>query len=105
MTDDGELRRHVRESILTGRLPRRPADRVWGGAGSDCTCSVCGRRVGAEELEFELEFDRSEPAGPPQRLHAHAGCLRAWEREVASLASVGPSLPASCRPDTLLVGD
>jgi len=72
------LRDKVREVVLTGKLPPRPPDRVWGGRGGGAPCSVCNVPIRREEVEFELEFLR---AGEITTNHLHVDCFTAWECE------------------------
>lgn len=54
---DREHRREaVVEAIRGGIVPREKPLRVWAGVGTDTRCAVCGRRLGASEIEYELEF-------------------------------------------------
>jgi len=39
-----------------GLVPREKPQKVWAGRGTDKRCAVCGERLGADEVEFELEF-------------------------------------------------
>lgn len=74
MNDETALRTIARESIATGMLPRHDPRQTWGGPGTGMKCALCGARVGKDELEFEVEFDRD-------RIHMHLACFSAWEAE------------------------
>ena len=54
---DSEQRREaVVEAIRVGAVPREPALKVWAGVGTGKCCAVCGARLRAGDIEFELEF-------------------------------------------------
>jgi hypothetical protein len=72
------IRDKAREVLLSGKLPARPAERVWGGRGSGAACSICNVPVRRDEVEFELEFFR---AGETNTHHLHVDCFTAWECE------------------------
>lgn len=72
------IREKAREVVLTGKLPPRPPERVWGGPGGGAACSICNVPVRRDEVEFELEFFR---AGEISTHHLHAECFTAWECE------------------------
>ena len=78
--DDETLRRMmVQDVIRAGRLPRRPPDRMWGGAGDGETCVVCGRAISSQELGYELEFAQDGQEWASHFLHIR--CFAAWESE------------------------
>jgi hypothetical protein len=54
---DSEQRREaVMEAIRVGIVPREQPRKVWAGVGTDKRCAVCGARLRASDIEFELEF-------------------------------------------------
>ena len=75
MTSDAALRHRVADAIRSGTLPHGSPVRTWGGRGSGACCEICSERIGAEELEFELEFQGS------QKYLVHRRCFFAWEAE------------------------
>lgn len=79
MSDERLLRTQAREAIRAGRSPDRVPERMWGGPGSGAVCAVCGRNVGKEEMEFELQF--SLKADGSDSYHFHVRCFAAWELE------------------------
>jgi len=81
MPDEPRLREQGREAVKNGKLPARRPDRTWGGPGVGAVCSVCGKRVTKDEMEFEiqLEHDGSDPG--PDKYHVHIRCFAAWEFE------------------------
>jgi hypothetical protein len=83
---DSTLRRNVLDAIRAGRLPPRRPDRIWGGPGGGAGCRICGKTIGCDELEVELEIDAPDAARPQDHAHVHLGCFQAWERELRSLA-------------------
>ena len=86
------LRETVREAIRSGKLPSRRPDRVWGGRGDGTTCSVCRAPVGADEIEFELEFIT---AGGVADHHVHSDCFAVWDCERAAITPADDELPRS----------
>src|SRR5688572_17527311 len=44
------------EPIPGRMLPREAPQRMWGGTGSGAPCAICGERIGADQLEYELEY-------------------------------------------------
>ena len=85
MSDDPVLRSIARELILAGRLPATPPERTWAGPGARAECMVCGRCIGTDEVEFELEFASSDATNCAS-CHAHLRCYDAWEEEVHRVA-------------------
>lgn len=77
--------------MITCSLPNRRPDRVWGGAGSGAPCAVCGKTIGTEDVEIELQFtcDKGLDTG---NYHVHAQCFAAWELERRNGAPTGHSL-------------
>jgi hypothetical protein len=64
-------------------LPRQAPERTWGGYGSGADCAICGRRIAADQLEYELEF-RGAGRGRAS-FHVHVQCGSEWELERDSL--------------------
>jgi hypothetical protein len=78
--DDDALRLMMAQEVIqSGRLPRRSADRMWGGAGDGETCVVCGRAISSQELGYELEFAQDGQEWASHFLHIR--CFAAWESE------------------------
>nr|PZN77159.1 MAG: hypothetical protein DIU56_12370 [Pseudomonadota bacterium] len=94
MSDDNVLIEKAREAIQSGRLPRRPPVRMWGGPGVGHHCPICREPVTAEQIEYELEFPRDEfdPDGGSE--HVHLRCYDAWEVVRNSLDPGRASPPA-----------
>lgn len=82
MDDDEEsiLREKAREVVQAGKLPARRADRTWGGPGVGARCAVCGKPIGQDQMEFEVEFARPDD-GELDTYHLHVRCFAAWEFE------------------------
>lgn len=76
MHDEGVLRRRKGEAIRTDAFPNDSTYRTWGGPGSGSACALCAVLVPPDQLEVEVEFDRTGA-----RYHAHVGCFMAWEGE------------------------
>lgn len=52
--------------------------RTWAGHGSGGPCDRCGRVIGDEDIEYEVEIIRADQA---QALHLHFDCYHAWMGE------------------------
>ena len=81
MPDEPRLREQAREAIQNGKLPSRGPDRTWGGPGVGAECSVCGRPVKKDEMEFEIEFAHDGEGPGLDKFHIHIRCFAAWEFE------------------------
>jgi|SRR5437667_4501766 len=81
MPDESILREKAREAVRTGKLPDRRPDRTWGGPGVGAPCSVCGRPVSRDELEFEIQFAHDGDNPGLDKFHVHIRCFAAWEFE------------------------
>ena len=78
--DEDTLRGLVRTVIRDGKLPSRRPDRTWGGPGVGALCTVCGIPVTRQQMEFQIEFARTDPPGL-DKYHVHTRCFAAWELE------------------------
>jgi hypothetical protein len=77
---ENELRQLAREHIEAGRLPRAVPSRAWGGHGSDAPCSLCGKIIAKEDVEYEVE----SLTGGTSHIHRfHFLCHAAWQFECA----------------------
>jgi CheY-like chemotaxis protein len=74
--DADQLRKRAAEMVRSGRLPSRTQARTSRGVGSDC--SLCGRAITEEEIEYELHFSGWGRDIPPQAHRFHVICLGAW---------------------------
>jgi hypothetical protein len=81
MPDEGRLRQQANEAVQNGKLPSRAPDRTWGGPGVDAECSVCGKPVTKDDLEFEIQFEYGGTIPGLDKLHVHIRCFAAWEFE------------------------
>ena len=81
MPDETRLREQARAAIKNGKMPARAPDRTWGGPGVGAECSVCGRPVTKDELEFEIEFAHDGGTPGLDKFHVHLRCFAAWEFE------------------------
>jgi hypothetical protein len=52
---------------------------MWGGSGSGADCAICGERISADQLEYELEFRSS--GRRRASFHVHVRCCAEWELE------------------------
>lgn len=89
MNDEQLPHEAARQAIRAGKLPSRPPDRTWGGAGSGCPCAICGHPVTPDEVEIELEF-ATESGRSDHGFHVHQRCLSAWELELERLQQAPP---------------
>jgi hypothetical protein len=99
-TENGALRKLIREAIEAGRLPRHRPERWWGGPGcGDHFCTICGERIGPDQVEFELEYaGASNGNGNAEaNLYVDLACLSAWNLERNSMSR---SLNAGLSPAT-----
>jgi hypothetical protein len=93
MNEENTLRLRAREAMKAGSLPRQRPQGIWGGPGTGAGCGVCGKPVGRDELEFELQFASDADRGAAS-YHVHVRCFAAWEFERQNGgASNGDSLP------------
>jgi hypothetical protein len=81
MPDGPILRERARAAIEAGKLPRRSADRTWGGPGVGAPCSVCDQPVTRDQMEFEVQFVNQGTAPGLDVYHVHVRCFAAWELE------------------------
>ena len=79
MSDEARLREQAREAVESGRIPSRVQDRTWSGLGVGVECSVCGRPVRKDELEFSIQF--AYDGSWLDKYHVHTRCFAAWEFE------------------------
>jgi hypothetical protein len=75
--DDAQLLDRARALLASGKAPISSLSGIWGGAGRNETCSVCGLAIRPDEIGFDLVFRASEGE---IELHMHSRCRRAWER-------------------------
>ena len=78
MPDELILRQKAREVVRSGKLPSRAPDRTWGGPGVNAECAVCGKKVGKDEMELEIQFAHDSDL---DKFHVHIRCFAAWEFE------------------------
>jgi hypothetical protein len=90
MSDSSTLRQKAREAIQTGRLPKRPPEHVWGGAGAGACCAICGKLTTPDEIEFELDFIQPGETPGATTYFAHGPCFSAWKLEMRTSMIDGP---------------
>ena len=78
---DGFLREKAREAIRRRTIPAEAPDRRFGATGVGEKCAVCGERIGREQMELELEFNRHGATPGIDHYHLHPRCYAAWETE------------------------
>jgi hypothetical protein len=81
MSDESMLREKARQVVRDGKLPACRPTRTWGGPGVDAPCAVCGKPVGHDEMEFEIQFARDDGQPGLDKYHVHIRCFAAWEFE------------------------
>lgn len=91
MGDESVLRARAREAMKAAELPDRGPERVWGGPGSGATCALCGKTLGRDEVELELQFTSDGGLGG-DNYRVHARCFAAWELERRSGSSSNQAL-------------
>jgi hypothetical protein len=69
------IRERVRESLLSGALPRVDGSRSWAGRGTGRTCRICAEPIGFDQIEHEVEA--------PDSVLVHQACLIIWREESA----------------------
>ena len=72
------LKQLAQERIESGQLPCDPAARLWGSHGSGAACALCGRPIGPDEIEYEVE---TRIKGAPDALHFHRACHSVWHTQ------------------------
>ena len=97
MDDESLLRDKAREALLSGRLPNRTPDHMWGGPATGARCVLCGASTRNGEVELEIEFAGGD-AAVPMSYHVHLKCFSILDVERQKLAKVslcGPGEPGS----------
>jgi len=74
MGDESGLRAGAGDAVKPGKLPDRRPERMWGGPGSGGSCAICGKTIGTEEVEFELQFVSDGGSGTVS-YQVHARCF------------------------------
>ncbi len=63
-----------RQAIAARELPSGISLRVWGGRGSGKICSLCGRPIGSDDVEIELDGIEREGG-----VRFHSKCHLLWQ--------------------------
>jgi hypothetical protein len=80
LTDiETELRLRARQLIEAGTLPTTIPNRTWGGNGSGEPCSLCGKYIHPNDIEYKFEIGDVDPA----TYRFHFMCHAAWQFESA----------------------
>jgi hypothetical protein len=93
MSGNGTLGDNLLEAMRSGKLPDRSPERTWAGQGSGAPCTICGRPINADEMEYELEFAPRADTRQPEGHHIHIACFWAWETERRKLQSTRGTRP------------
>jgi hypothetical protein len=72
--DSAALLEIARRAIAAHELPLGVSSRVWGGRGSGKLCSLCGERIGFNDVEIELEG-----GGVGADVRFHSKCHLLWQ--------------------------
>jgi hypothetical protein len=78
---EAQLRAQIRTLIESKELPCEVPARMWGGNGSGEICTVCGKSIGSEELEFEYAIET-------RTLRFHRLCHGLWQLECERAAAI-----------------
>ena len=81
MPNEKQIRALARNALEAGTLPWHDPDRTWGGPGVGLPCAVCGDRIPAGQMEYEVQFGHDGETPSPDRFHLHLPCFAAWEEE------------------------
>jgi hypothetical protein len=79
--EEAVIRERARQAVRAGTLPNRRPDHTWGGYGAGAVCTICATPVKHDELEFEIEFARSDDPPGVDSYHLHVHCFEAWQLE------------------------
>lgn len=77
VSDERLLCTQEREVKKAGGLPGSRPERMWGGPGGGAPCALCGRDIGTEEMEFELQYSSKEEGS--ESYHVHVRCFTGWD--------------------------
>jgi hypothetical protein len=80
--ENASLLARVQDRLRRGVLPTQSALHSFAGKGSGKVCAVCDKQIRAPDVEFELEFARSDTLGRTT-LYLHARCNAMWDDERA----------------------
>ncbi len=72
--DAAALLERARQAIAARELPSGISLRVWGGRGSGKICSLCGRPIGSDDVEIELDGIEREGG-----VRFHSKCHLLWQ--------------------------
>jgi len=69
----------VRQRMLSGQLPRGPAQELFGRRGTGAQCSCCDQVITTDQIEFEIHACAPESEHSCLMMHSH--CMRIWYDE------------------------
>jgi hypothetical protein len=78
-----DLRLRARELIEGGTLPAAVPGRTWGGNGSGQPCSLCGKYIHPNDVEYEFEMSDGARRKSYHFYRFHLMCRWAWQLESA----------------------
>jgi hypothetical protein len=78
MKGDSALRSHARAECNAGELPIDRPGKLWAGAGSGASCSLCERAITDADVEYEME---SSLGTGLQVFRFHLPCYYIWSAE------------------------
>jgi len=100
VSDARSLPEKAREAMQSGAMPARAPDRMWGGRGDGCHCTVCGLPVKRDEAEIEMEFNRDGDDPGRDNFHVHVRCFAAWEFELDQMRLATPASRTGGPPES-----
>jgi hypothetical protein len=81
MSNEVEVRAQARHALISDKIPRRDADRIWGGPGADMPGTICAKRVTVSQMEYGRQFRHDGATSGLDRYHLHLRGFSAWEME------------------------
>jgi hypothetical protein len=61
----------IRAKLAADELPSAKPEKVWGGKGTGQPCKGCGRPIGADDIEYEVDLP-----GACLAMRLHQPCLQ-----------------------------
>jgi len=96
-SSDDELGRLAKQRIKAGELPCNASRRMWGSRGTGAPCSLCGRPIRLEDVEYEVEIPEAEVADAEAAqvvLRFHLACHAVWQSECVRVGNTCEARPA-----------
>jgi hypothetical protein len=77
--DERALRTEVRNRIQSGLVPRWQNGRTFAGSGDGHPCECCDRRIGEQNIQYEVDFPSHD--GGCRTVKVHMECYHIWRDE------------------------